>query len=1265
MWRHSGRSRVRPIHPARGPRPAFLWPTLSRLAVGGWLAACSAAIQVHSLSASPDPLWLQTTGFIGRPLIPPYPSPPGFESVQPTDTSGIAFTNRVSLAAALNNQILENGAGVALGDVDGDGLCDVYLCGSETSNALFKNLGNWRFEDITVAAGVACPGQFSTGAVLADIDGDGDLDLLVNGLGVGTRLFRNEGHGRFTEDSRSGLNRRDAATSLALADVDQDGDLDLYVANYRSISARFEMPPPRIDLRRVSGTWLASPTNRFLAFPLANGQVEIAEKGEPDRFYLNDGSGRFHEVSWTDGTFLDQDGRPLQEPPADWGLSVLFRDLNGDGAPDLYVCNDFFRSRDQFWLNDGSGRFQAIRPLAWRNMSLSSMAADAADLDRDGHDDLLVVEMLARDHTLRQRQRANAFRPEQALPFADPHYQPELPRNTLFRARGDGTFAEIAQYAGLAASDWSWNVALLDVDLDGFEDVLTATGNLHDVLDMDAQTSLDQAARRGPVRSLEYYPPLLQRSPAFRNRGDFTFEEVGEAWGLTEVGVAQGMALGDLDGDGDLDVVVNRLNQPALFLRNLTAAPRLAIHLKGLAPNSQGIGARIRVTDDRGFVQSQVMVAGGRYLSGDQPLRVFAVPGGNAARLQVEVEWPSGRWSRVADRTAGELWVIQEAGARKSNPNLTPAPPPPPPALFEDVSDRLGHRHEEKPFDDFQRQPLLPHSLASLGPGLAWSDVDEDGWDDLVVASGRGGRLAWLRNEQGNGFLQHFETSPPDDLTLRGLSSVVPWLTGDHRRWLLAGVSNQETNTSLPQVSVIGFHPETSRIEPWATGGPEMTGPLCVADWDGDGNLDLFVGGRCLPGRYPLPATSALLLGDPRQPGGLGTRRLELTSAGLVSGAVFTDLDGDGSCELVLACEWGPIRVFRHSKGSLEETTRSWGLDAWTGGWQGVTAGDFDGDGRLDLAASNIGLNTRHQLEWHGRWRWYAGDFDGNGTLDLVEAIPLPNDPMQDQPWRALDVFRGSIPSWQARFPSWRAFSQASLRDLLKETQTPPMVLEAVTLEHRVFLNRGGRFDSRTLPKEAQWAPGFGVAAADFDGDGHEDLFLAQNRFDLDLDSGRADAGIGLCLLGDGQGGFRALNPMESGISLPGQQRGVAVADFDRDGRVDVCVSQHNDQTRLLRNLGGRRGLRVLLAGPKANPLSIGAKLRWITDTHAGPMREVRAGNGYGSCDSPIQVVTGIQKGARLQVHWPNGQRSTYPVPPDALEIRVSPDGTATGAMVQ
>jgi len=567
-----------------------------------------------------------------------------------------------------------NGSGVALGDADGDGLCDVYLCRLDgNNNKLFRNLGNWKFEDITDSAGVGCGGQNSTGAVFADIDGDGDLDLLVNSMGGGTRVFVNDGKGHFKETTaQAGVASRTAGMSMALADVDGDGDLDLYVSNYRSSTIREEVGTKfsinivdgKPVLVKVNGKPASSPeyAGRFAVGP----HGKILEFGEVDVLYLNDGKGHFTPLSFTNSDFfVDEDGKCLTEPPGDWGLAVQFHDLNGDGAPDIYVCNDLF-TPDRIWINDGKGKFRALPRLALRNTSTFSMGVDFADVNRDGLVDFLVVDMLSRVHQKRQVQVGESGPILSPVGLFD--NRPQVERNTLQIGRGDGTFTEVAFYAGVEASEWSWTPIFLDVDLDGFEDILVANGQLRDFQNGDMLDRLESAqagrtlSRADILLIWELFPRLETPKVAFRNRGNLTFEEMGAAWGFNTSGNSRGMALADLDGDGDLDVVVNNFNAVAGVYRNETAAPRVAVRLKGQAPNTQGIGARIWLYGGAVPMQSQEMICGGRYLSGDDPMRVFAA-GSLTNEMRIEVRWRNGKRSAVNGVNANRIYEIIEAGA--------------------------------------------------------------------------------------------------------------------------------------------------------------------------------------------------------------------------------------------------------------------------------------------------------------------------------------------------------------------------------------------------------------------------------------------------------------------------------------------------------------------------------------------------------------------------------------------------------------------------
>jgi len=1230
--------------PGLGPHGWQVWKTqrwldrVGALLFAGWVLLPAAAGD-----------WEPGEGFRSRALDVQRSAATGFTLLPPQRT-GIEFTNVLSDRAAASNQILLSGSGVACGDVDGDGWCDLYFCGLEQPNALYRNLGQWRFVDTAADAGVACDGQFSTGAAFADVDGDGDLDLLVNGLGVGTRLFRNDGSGRFSEVSDSGLFRRFGSMAASLGDLDGNGTLDLYVGNYRTNTVR----STGFDLMVSGNRRLIMPQDRNRLFVTPDGFIR--EYGDPDVYYLNDGHGRFRAQSWTAGTFRDAAGQPLSAPPRDWSYSVMIRDLNGDRAPDIYVCGDFW-SPDRCWINDGQGRFRAVARETFPVASSFSMGVDAADLDRDGRDEILVLDMLSPDHTRRLVQ--TVLFGLQPQPVGLPAERPEVGRNTLFWNRGDGTYAEIAQLSGLQASEWSWCPVFLDVDLDGYEDCLIPTGHGFDTQDADAE---DRIRAKGPwpraqvpLKVLEY-PRLTLPNLAFRNRGDITFEEVGKAWGFDLNGVSQGIALADLDNDGDLDVAVNNMNSAAALLRNKTDAPRLAVRLRGRAPNTRGIGSRISVRGGP-VVQSQQVICGGRFLSSDEALRVFAAGVGDR-RLSVEVEWRSGRRSVINGVRANRLYEIEEETAERSQQGTVPtsgssaAPGP----FFEDVTARLNHTHHEELFDDWARQPSLPQRLSQLGPGLAWFDVNDDRRDDLIIGSGRGGKLAVFAGQE-NGSFQRLQSTLLDTPVPRDQTAILGWRDPDGQTVLLAGSANYEDARSEGAI-IRDYALGEGRMGERFPGAPFSVGPLALGDLEGDGDLDLFVGGRVVAARYPEPPVSLLfraqagkwVLDEEGSGGGLAR-------VGMVSGAVWSDLTGDGLPELVLACEWGPLRVFHNVAGRLEEVTEAWGLDRYPGWWNGVAAGDFDGDGRMDLVGSNVGRNTRYESFRANPVRLFHGDFNGVGGVEMLESYIHPSMPAE-VPWRSLASVSQIMPFLRDEFPAHRAYAQAAVRELLGERFAPARVLSATWFETTLFLNRNERFEPKPLPLEAQMSPAFGISVGDFDGDGREDLFLSQNFFGVHPEDSPRASGRGLCMLGDGQGGFRALSTPESGIAVYGEQRGCATSDFDQDGRLDLAVTQNGGTTRLFRNVRATPGLRVRLQGAAANAAGVGATLRiGYPENRWGPAREVRAGGGYWSQDSAVQVLGTPETPTALRVRWPGGETSTATLPKGVRGVVIQADG--------
>lgn len=1171
----------------------------------------------------------------------------GFTLLSPADT-GLSFTNALPEQRHLTNQILLNGSGVAAGDVDGDGRCDLYFARIDGSNALYRNLGNWKFEEIAQRSGVALPNGASTGCALLDLDGDSDLDLVVNSLGQGAHIFYNNGKGEFRPHSV--LNPGKGGMSLAAGDLDGDGFLDLYIANYRT-QGLMDVPNARATFKRVDGRTLVETfngrpatapdlTNRFSISP--RGAIE--ENGEADVIYRNVGGTNFVAMPWTGGNFLDENGQPLAREFYDWGLAAAIRDLDGDGLPDIYVCNDF-QTPDRLWLNQGGGKFRLAPRETQRKTSMFSMSVDFADLDRDGFDDFFVADMLSRSHAQRMRDMT-----ETAL--ADLWDRPQYSLNTLFRNRGDGTFAEIARYSGIDASDWTWSSVFLDVDLDGWEDMLVSNGMERAARDLDVAARLKAMRAARPMTDAEIFqarrmfPRLATRNAAFRNRGDLTFEDSSDAWGFNLAGVSHGLALADLDGDGDLDAVLNNLNAPAALYRNESDAARVGVRLKSAGPNTHGIGARITVRGGAVPLQTQTMIAGARYLSSDEPLRAFAA--GASASVTVEVVWPSGRRSE-AQAKPGETITMQEP---MSDAPIPRARPPALAAMFEDVSARLAFEHKEDDFDDYARQALLPRKLSAPGPAAAWCDLDGDGWDDLALGASRGGSLAVFRNLR-NGSFQPVEAAVLKSPAQREIGALLGWRGAPGRGFLLAGLCNYEdglaSGAAVRQIDVIG-----NTGADIAPGAESSAGAIALGDIDHDGDLDVFIAGRCIPGKYPLAASSRLFRNNGSRLEFDTANERVLEGIGLVSSAVFSDIDNDKDLDLVLACEWGPVRILRNDKGAFEDATSELGLASLQGWWNGLAVADFDGDGRMDIAAGNWGLNTSPKPTAEHPLRIYHGDLDGDGAYDVIEAhydaetkgcVPARHWPAVS---KSLDFVRES-------FPSNAAYSTATIEMLLGARLEKAKVAEANTLASTVLLNRGTRFESHPLPAEAQLTPAIGLCAADFDGDGNDDLALSQNFFPLQPEVPRQDAGRGLLLRGDGKGGFAAVSGQESGIRVYGEQRAIAAADFDADGRVDLLIAQNGGPAKLFRNLLAKPGVRVMLAGSSANPEAIGASLRFRSEGRVGPRREIQSSSGWLSQNSRVQLFPATGAG-QVEIRWPDGLQETVDIPAGVKQVRLKRD---------
>ena len=605
---------------------------------------------------------------------------------------------------------------------------------------------------------------------------------------------------------------------------------------------------------------------------------------------------------------------------------------------------------------------------------------------------------------------------------------------------------------------------------------------------------------------------------------------------------------------------------------------------------------------------------------------------------------------------------LYEVNASGSKPVPTEAPAPAR-ALFENATARLGGQvHHDSLFDDYRRQSLLPNRFSQLGPGLAWIDVDGDGREDLVVGDGRGGALRVLRNAGDRFVAARSPGALGGDLT-----TIVPYVNAAGERSLLAGQSNYEATTAetaLGQPRVVQFALRAGVPQAAAAliaGDTSSVGPLAVADVNGDGILDLFVGARVTGGAWPVPAPSRIYLGtaDGRfVPDTANTAAL--AHLGLVSAATLVDLDDDGAPELIVAGEFGPVRVLQNERGRFTERTKELGLNDIRSRWNGIAVGDFDGDGHADLVVTSWGRNIPWRASAARPYLLYTGSFGGS-DLGLLFARE-DSATKREMPLESFARLGVAFPGLRSRVATYTEFSTRSVQDLFGERLAQTARVGATTFDHTLFLRRGDHYEAHALPAAAQLAPAFGVAVADFDGDGHEDLFLAQNFFPTEIGEPRFDNGAGLVLLGDGKGGFRALSLRESGVAMRGDQRGAAVADFDGDGRVDVAVGQNGGATQLWRNVSGKPGLRVHLDGGRANPDGIGAWVRVEFESgRLGPARAIRAGSGYWSSDGAMLVLALPERARAIRVSWPSGREDRVELKPGIREQNVRyANGTVT-----
>lgn len=1072
--------------------------------------------------------------------------------------TGIEFANRLeeddSVYNPLDFDYLYNGAGVALGDVNGDGLLDVYFGGNMVSSRLYLNRGNLRFEDVTETAGAGTT-SWATGVSMVDINQDGRLDIYVCVAGLapvperGNLLFINQGVDdagvpRFEEAAREyGLDDTGYSTHAAFLDYDRDGDLDVYLLT----NALEDFNRNTMQARSTSG------------------QAEST-----DRLYRNNGDGTFTDVSRAAGILSEG-----------YGLGVGVSDLNRDGWPDIYVSNDFL-SNDLIWINNGDGTFTDRARQYLTHMTHNGMGMDIADYDNDGLVDILVLDMLPPDN-LRKKMMLTGGNYDKFHMGLDLGYARQYMRNTLQHNLGpdpDGEphFAEIGQLAGIQETDWSWAPLFADLDNDGRKDLFVSNGYRRDVTNLDFILYLRDGLRTNdPVERARLLREKLRELPevelpnyAFRNNGDLTFEDRSEAWGVAVQSYSNGAAYGDLDNDGDLDLVVSNLDQPALVYENRARQQQtghyLTLELRGPAANRAGFGATVSVEagGQRQVLESSPFRG---YKSTMDPRLHFGL-GAAVVADDVEVVWLDGRRQRIGGVGADTTIVLDHAAADTAGPDPTLPGSTTPHALFEPVRG-IDVGHVEREVVDFRVTPLLPHKFSMGGPGVAVGDVDGDGTDDLFVGADRGytGQLL-LQTAAGA-----FQAAPaPEAEIFEDMGALLFDADGDGHNDLYV-VSGGSFAVDAPEryQDRLYLNDGHGGLHPTPEGLPDVTASgssVGAADYDADGDLDLFVAGRVEPGRYPLPPRSYLLRNDSRP----GTPRFidvteevapGLVEPGLVYTALWTDYDGDGRADLLLAGEWMPLTLFRNTGAGFENVTAAAGLGGTEGWWRSLVAGDFDDDGDTDYVAGNLGLNTKYRASPDQPVRVYAADFDNNGSIDPVVSRYIDG---RSYAVASRDQLIDQMIGMKARFPSYIEYARATLEQTLSaQERDRALVLRAVRFESSYLENRGdGTFAVRALPLAAQVAPIYGMLTGDFDADGNLDLVAVGNTSAPDIQTGQYTASYGLLLQGDGTGAFRVDDSAASGFFVSGEGRGIAQLGLDGSHSM-LVITRNNDRALAFR----------------------------------------------------------------------------------------------------